>query len=458
MKTSHEIDFCHGPLFKQMLVFSFPLLLSCILQLSFQAADLVVIGRFASAESLGAVGATEALCNLLLTIAFGLAVGVNIIVAQAVGAKDKKRISNAVHTSLLVSLISGFFLLFLSLATSRWLLRLMLVPEEVFKRSCLYMLGFSFSIPPMVFYNFGSAIMRSVGDTRRPLYYLTISGVVNVILNLVFVISFKMDVSGVAWATAISQLLSAVLITRALYHEKSAIRFIPSELRIDPGDLKQLLRTGLPAGVQCGCFSISNMIIQGAVNSLGTLALAGNTAASMLESYIYIIAYSTSQAAVSIVGQNYGGNKPKRILTSVKQCNIAASVAMAVTGVLMLVFGRPCLRAFTDVPEAIQWGMDRLYIVLPTYFLCATMDNYSGALRGLGNSIVPAAISFVFVIVMRILWVFLVFPIWPNLLCLMISYPISWLLATIGNGIAFHRFFRSIFFKNGRPYLSLRKA
>lgn len=445
MTDKNEIDFCHGPLFKQILVFSLPLLLSSVLQLSFSAADLIVIGRFASAESLGAIGATEALCNLLLTLAFGLSVGVNIIVAQAVGAKDDERIGRAVHTSLLVSIISGLILLVSSLVFSSPLLRLMLVPEEVFSRSRLYMVGYSFSIPPMVFYNFGSAILRSVGDTRRPLYYLTISGVVNVILNLVLVICFDLDVAGVAWATAISQFLSAALVARALHREKSAIRFHPSRLRIDPRDLRQLLWTGLPAGVQCACFTISNMIIQGAVNSLGTLALAGNTAAVMLESYIYLIAYAFSQAAVSIVGQNYGGNKPMRIMRSVRQCNGTAVVAMIAAGLLLLVFGRPCLRAFTDVPEAIEWGMERLYIVLPTYFLCATMDNYSGALRGLGNSLVPAVISLVFVILLRILWVFCVFPLRPDLLCLMLSYPLSWTLATVGNRIAFHRVFRTIF-------------
>ena len=445
MKSKNEIDFCHGPLFKRMLAFVLPLILSSILQLSFNAADMAVIGRFASVESLGAVGGTAALCNFLLTIAMGLAVGVNVVVAHAVGAGDEQRISDSVHTSILVAIAGGFLFMFVSLVAARPLLELMRIPENVFERSCLYMRIFSYCIPPMVFSNFGSAILRAVGDTKRPLYYLSIAGVINVALNLLFVIRYDMDVAGVAWATAISQCFSAALVAIALYREQGAIRLIPSKLRINTKHFANLARIGLPAGIQSACFSASNMIIQSAVNSLGTLALAGNTAAHSLEGFIYVIGHAFSQAIVSIVGQNFGGNHPRRLMRSVRLCCASASVAMAISGAFLLLFGRTCLHAFTTDPDAIEWGFDRMSIILPTYFICAVMDIFSGALRGIGLSLAPTAISLFFVILLRILWVFFVFPIWPTMICLIISYPLSWIMATIANNLVFKTKIREIF-------------
>ena len=445
MKSRNEIDFCHGPLFQRMLAFVFPLILSSLLQLSFNAADMAVIGRFASVESLGAVGGTAALCNFLLTFAMGLGIGVNVVVSHAVGAGEAKRISRSVHTSLLVALYGGLLFMIVSLLAARPLLGLMRVPEKVFERSCLYMRIFSYGIPPMVFYNFGGAILRSIGDTKRPLCYLSAAGAINVALNLLFVIRFDMDVAGVAWATVISQGCSALMIALALAREKGPLRLIPSQLRIDPELFSGLLRIGLPAGVQSACFSFSNMIIQSAVNSLGTLALAGNTAAHALEGFVYVIGYAFSQAVVSIVGQNYGGNHPARIRASIRQCGISATVAMLATGLPLLFFGRTCLRAFTMDPGAIEWGIDRMSIILPTYFMCSMMDLSSGALRGIGRSLAPTIISLVFVILLRVIWVFFVFPLWPTMTCLIISYPVSWILATSANALVFRKNMRDIF-------------
>ena len=445
MKTKNEIDFCRGPLFQSTLAFVVPLIFAGILQLSFNAADMAVIGRFASVESLGAVGGTAALCNFLLTIAMGLAVGVNVVVAQAVGAKDDRRIGRAVHTSILVALAGGILFMGVSLLAAKPLLGLMRVPEKVFDRSCLYMTIFSFCIPPMVFYNFGSAILRAVGDTKRPLYYLTAAGVINVVLNLLFVIRYDLDVAGVAWATVASQVFAALLVGRALWLEKGPIRLVPSRLRLAHREFSGLIRIGLPAGIQSACFSASNMIIQSAINSLGTLALAGNTAAHALEGFIYVIGHAFAQAIVSIVGQNYGGRHPERIGRSVYLCNVSATVAMSESGLLLLAIGRTCLRAFTTDPVAIDWGFERLCIILPTYALCAIMDIYSGALRGIGESLIPTVISLIFVILLRILWVFLVFPLWPTMASLVLSYPISWALAIVAGRIVFHRKLRERF-------------
>ena len=451
MKSKNEIDFCHGPLFKRILLFVIPLILSSVLQLSFNTADMAVIGRFASVESLGAVGGTATLCNFLLTIAMGLSVGVNVVVAHAVGAEDNKRISESVHTSLLVALGGGFLFMIISLLAARPLLILLRIPDNIFERSRIYMRIFSYGIPPMIFYNFGSAILRAVGDTKRPLFYLSAAGIVNVSLNLLFVIRYHMDVAGVAWATAISQLFSAFLVGRALYREKGAIRLIPSQLKIKREHFANLCRIGLPAGIQSACFSVSNMIILTAINSLGTLALAGNTAAHSLEGFIYMIGHAFSQAIVSIVGQNFGGNHPRRLMRSMRQCCVSATVAMTLSGALLLLFGRTCLHLFTTDVGAIEWGFDRMSIILPTYFICAVMDILSGGLRGIGLSLAPTAISLFFVILLRILWVFFVFPICPSMTCLMISYPLSWLMAAIANHMVFQKKIKEIFGPNLMP-------
>lgn len=445
MKSSREIDFCKGPLFRQTLVFTFPLLVSGFLQLSFNAADMAVIGRFGSVESLGAVGATTSLCYFLLTIAVGLSVGVNVVVAQSIGAKDNERTGTAVHTSMLLALICGAALLVAGLFTATRLLDLMRVPADVFERSRLYLTIFILGIPGTIFYNFGGAVLRSTGDTRRPLLYLVISGVANVLLNLLFVIRFRLDVAGVAWATVLSQLLAAALVGRALHGEKGAIRLVFRKLRIDRGHLLNLLRIGLPAGGQSACFSISNMIIQSAVNTLGTLVVAGNTASSTLEGFVYFIGGAFSQAAVSIVGQNFGGNKPGRIVRSVRLCTASSAVAMLAAGALMIRYGRSCLGFFTSNPEAAAWGFKRMAVMLPVNFIGAAMDIYSSALRGIGRSMAPTAITFFFVILMRIAWVFCVFPVWPSLTCLMLSYPITWTLATAGDVWVFRRAMRDIF-------------
>ena len=346
---------------------------------------------------------------------------------------------------MLLALICGAVLLVAGLFTSTPLLELMRVPEDVFERSRLYLNIFILGIPGIIFYNFGGAILRSTGDTHRPLYYLVISGVTNVLLNLLFVIRYHLDVAGVAWATVLSQLLAAFLVGRALHGEKGAIRLVFSKLRLDREHMLNLLRIGLPAGGQSACFSISNMIIQSAVNTLGTLVVAGNTASSTLEGFVYFIGGTFSQAAVSIVGQNYGGNQPKRIVRSVNLCNLSSTVSMLVAGALMILYGRTCLGLFTSNPEAIEWGFKRMIVMLPVNFIGAAMDIYSSALRGIGRSMAPTVITFFFVILMRIVWVFCVFPIWPNLSCLMLSYPITWTLATIADIWVFRRAMHSVY-------------
>lgn len=445
MKKSHEIDFCHGPLLKQLVVFTIPLLISGLLQLSFNAADMAVVGRFGSVASLGAVGSTTSLCYFLITIAVGLAIGVNVVVAQAIGSGDKEWTSRSVHTSMLMALVCGLFFMTTGYFAARPLLSLMRVPDDIFGLAGRYLTIFTFGIPPTIFYNFGSAILRSSGDTRRPLYYLLASGLTNVALNVLFVVVFHLDVAGVAWATVLSQLLAATLVGRALVHEEGALKLHLSRLRFDGEHVRNLLRIGLPAGGQSACFSISNMIIQSGVNTLGTLAVAGNTSSSSLEGFVYIIGAAFSQGAISVVGQNFGGNHPKRIWRSVKLCNVISFWTMIVASSLMICFGRTCLGLFTSDPGAIEWGFKRMVIMLPVNFIGASMDIYSSALRGIGRSMAPTAITFFFVILMRIFWVFCVFPVWPTLTCLMLSYPITWTMATIADIWVFNRAMRQIY-------------
>ena len=447
--NKYQIDMCRGPLFGQIVLFSVPLMLSGLLQLFFNAADLIVVGRFASHEALAAVGATSSLTALIVNVFMGLSVGTNVLVANFFGAKDRKNVSRTVHTAILMAIFGGIVLAVIGIGLATPLLRLMATPENVIAKSSLYMWIYFAGMPFIMLYNFGSAVLRAVGDTRRPLYYLLFAGIVNVVLNLFFVLVCGMDVAGVAIATVVSQGIAAALVIRCLRNARDACRLRMRNLRIDPVILKRMLWIGLPAGIQGMFFSLSNITIQSSVNSFGSLAIAGNTAVVSLEGFIYIGSNAFHQTVVSFAGQNLGGGQYDRIRRSIIYCALCSSAVCIVMGYGFFLNGHALLSIYNSTPEVINWGMLRMNILFSTYFLCGIMDVMSGALRGLGRSVMPAVITLIGVCVLRIVWVYTVFPVHPTMGNLMLSYPITWAITAAANGYYLYIVCRKLFRQSG---------
>ncbi len=425
-KNKYEMDMCSGSLLPKILLYSLPLMLSGILQLLFNAADIVVVGRFAGNDALAAVGSTSSLINLLVNVFMGLSVGTNVMVARFYGAGQKKELEEMVHTAILTSIVSGVILIFVGLALSRPALLLMDTPENVIDQSVLYIRIYFVGMPAMMLYNFGSAVLRAVGDTRRPLYFLMIAGVINVVLNLFFVISLSMGVAGVALATIISQAVSAILVLLCLMRSESDYRVELKKLRIVKDKMLKMIQIGLPAGMQGALFSVSNVLIQSSVNSFGSIAMAGNTAAQNLEGFVYTAMNALHQTCISFTGQNYGAKQYKRmgkILLICQGCVIVVGVLMG-TGVY-LAWGT-LLKLYSPDPEVIQYGMLRLSYICTTYALCGMMDVMVGSLRGMGYSIMPMLVSLTGACLFRIVWIMTIFKAHHSLEILYVSYPISW--------------------------------
>lgn len=426
MKKSYEIDMCNGPLLGKLLLFALPLMLSGILQLFFNAADIVVVGRFSGSHALAAVGATSALINLLVNLFIGLSIGTNVLTAQYYGAKDKEGIHQTVHTSVLVSIMGGLILIVIGVLLAEPLLELMATPEEVLGQATLYMRIYFCGMPGMMLYNFGAAILRAIGDTRRPLYFLLTAGVLNIILNMFFVIVFHMGVAGVALATIISQALSAALVVRCLTQMDGMCRLFLRQLKIYPDKLIRIVKIGLPAGLQGAVFSISNVLIQSSVNSFGAIAMAGNTAASNLEGFVYTSMNAVYQTALSFTSQNIGAGKYARIGQILRRCVAIVTVVGLTLGGMMVLFSHPLLGIYSTDAEVIAYGTRRLLIICLPYFLCGIMDTMVGMLRGMNYSVLPMIVSLAGACGLRILWIFTVFRISHSLFTLYISYPITW--------------------------------
>lgn len=434
---TYEMDMCHGPLFRKILVFTLPLILSGILQLLFNAADVIVVGQFAGSESLAAVGSTSSLTNLLVNLFIGLSVGVNVLVARFYGARQEQEAQETVHTAVVISVLGGIVLAFLGIWLAKPLLTLMDTPDDVIRYSVLYMRIYFAGMPVMLLYNFGSAILRAIGDTRRPLYFLAVAGVINVILNLVFVICFHMGVAGVATATVISQCVSAVLIVRCLMKSEGCIRLQPEKLRIHWGKLAKTARIGLPAGVQGMLFSISNVLIQSSVNSFGSIAMAGNTAGQNVEGFVYTSMNAVHQTAVSFTGQNLGGKQYKRINQILVECVLFVTVIGLVLGNGAYLLGDRILGIYSSDAEVVAYGMERLSIICTTYCLCGIMDVMVGVIRGLGYAVLPMIVSLMGACVFRIIYIYTVFEWNRTLHTLYISYPISWAMTAAVHIICF---------------------
>ena len=429
MRRKHyEVDMLNGPLVRPILMFSIPLMLTGILQLLFNAADIVVVGQFAGSTALAAVGSTSALINLIVNVFMGMSIGASGVVAQHYGASRYKDVSESVHTAMGLSLVCGVIVTVFGIALSRPLLQAMGTPEDVLDQAALYMKIYFAGMPATMMYNFGAAILRAIGDTRRPLYYLFIAGAINVLFNLIFVIVFHMGVAGVALATVISQCVSVVLIVLCLMRSDGCIRLDPRRVRISRDKFAQMMRVGLPAGLQGSIFSISNVLIQSAVNSFGSVVMAGNAASANLEGFVYTSMNAIYQANLTFTSQNVGARRLERVGLILSRCQLTVTVVGAALGWLVYALGPELLRLYTNDPLVVEMGMKRLSIIATTYFVCGWMDVMVGSLRGMGSSILPMVVSILGACVLRIVWIYTIFAMDRTLTTLYVSYPVSWII------------------------------
>lgn len=425
---SYTMNMCEGPLFGKILLFSVPLMLSSILQLLFNAADVIVVGNFAGSQSLAAVGSTGSLVNLLTNLFVGLSVGVNVAVARFLGAGETKRIGKTVHTAILLSILSGVFLAFAGILFAGTLLRWMSSPEDVIGLATKYLRIYFLGMPAVMLYNFGSAILRAAGDTKRPLYYLSLAGVVNVVLNLIFVIGFDMGVAGVGTATVVSQYISALLVMRCLMREEGALQLKLKELKLHWDVVGVLLQIGLPAGIQGTIFSLSNVVIQSSINSFGSTVMAGSAASANLEGFVYVAMNAFHQTAMTFTSQNFGAGKKERIVRILLLCQGLVVAVGIVLGNGAYLFGEQLLGVYSRDEAVIRAGMNRMQYICCFYAICGVMDVMVGALRGIGYSVMPMIVSLLGACGLRLLWIATVFAKVHTEQVLYLSYPISWFL------------------------------
>ncbi|MDO4321114.1 MAG: MATE family efflux transporter [Lachnospiraceae bacterium] len=428
-KQEQTVDMLHGPLAGKIIVFTIPIMISGILQLLFNAADIIVVGRFAGSNALAAVGSNSALINLLVNLLVGLSIGSAVTVAFYYGASELDQVNETIHTSVALSVIGGIVCGALGFFISPVLLKLMGTPKNIIGQATLYLKIYFLGIPAMSVYNFGSAILRSLGDTKRPLYYLVVGGITNVVLNVILVAAFHLDVAGVAIATVVSQTISALLTLRHMSRMEEAIRLRWRSIRISRAKLARIARIGVPAGIQSTIFSLSNVLIQSSVNSFGELAVAGNSAASNIEGFIYIAMNSFYQAAQTFTGQNVGGRKYERINKVFFNCLAMVTVTGLVLGTVLYHFAYPLLNIYLPGNDAaIEYGIARMGIIAVTYFLCGIMEVFSGMLRGMGESVMPMVVSMIGSCLLRVVWIYTVFAAHRTLPVLYLSYPVSWIV------------------------------
>lgn len=447
MKSNkYEIDMCNGSIMDKLVSFALPLMLSGILQLMFNAVDIIVVGRFSGSEALAAVGSTTALINVFTNLFIGISLGANVLAARFFAAGRKEEMSETVHTSITLALISGIFMAFVGLVFSKGALELMGTPEDVIGLSTLYMRIYFMGMPFFMLYNYGAAILRAVGDTKRPLYFLIIAGVINAGLNMVLVIVFGLGVAGVGIATVFSQMVSCVLVLTCLCRTEGSYKLSFSKLSMKGYYLKQIFQVGIPAGIQSTVINFSNALLQSSVNSFGSTAMAGYTAANNILGFLYVSINSVTQACMSFTSQNFGVGKYKRMDRVLIDCMILSVGAALVLGCGAYFFGAEILQIYTEEADVIQCGVEILSITTVPYFLCGIMDLFPGALRGMGYSAVPMVLSIIGTVGMRVLWIFEFFPQHRSLYFLFISYPASW-IATIVMQVVCYYFVRKHCYK-----------
>lgn len=439
MVKAYSIDMTSGPILPKLLKLTLPLMLSSVLQLLFNAADIIVVGNFASDNSLAAVGSTTALVNLMTNLFLGLSTGANVLTSRYMGSGNNEKVSRTIHTSIFLALISGLFLTIVGIIFADKLLLLMKAPPEVLELSALYLRIYFVGMIAMMIYNFGSSILRSKGDTKRPLYFLAFSGVINVVLNLIFVILLKMDVAGVALATIISQCISAVLILRCLINETDAFQFQFKQLRLDRNIVAKLLKIGIPAGFQGVVFSLSNVVIQSSINSFGPIAMAGSAAAASIEGFVWVSMNAFSQGALTFMSQNIGAKKYSRINKIAFIACACGALTGLILGNLAYIFGEPLIGIYDSRPEVIESGMIRMSLVCCLYFSCGLMDCIVGSIRGMGYAVTPTIVSLLGACGIRLLWIFTGFrlPQFHTEFMLFMSYPVSWTITFFAHFICF---------------------
>ena len=415
-----------GPLLPKILAFSGPLVLTGILQLLYNAADVIVVGNYAGHEALAAVSSTGALINLLVNVFMGLSVGASVVIARNYGARDVQAMRKAEHTAMTIALYMGVGVGIFGFFAARPLLRLMDSPPDVIDGAALYVRIYFLGMPANMLYNFGAATMRAVGDTKRPMYYLMLAGMVNVLLNLLLVIVFHLDVAGVAIATVASQVVSMVLVLLCLFRTRGVTQLNLQECRIDGRSLKEIVRIGLPAGLQGSLFSISNVLIQSSVNSFGSLVVAGNGVASNIEGFVYTAMNAQHQADMTFASQNFGAGRADRVRKTLWCCLGIVTVTGLAMGLLIWLFGAPLMGLYNSDPRVISNGLIRMGIIMPTYFICGLMDVMVGQLRGVGYAVMPMIVSLTGACLLRIVWILTVFTQWHTLTVLYMSYPVSW--------------------------------
>ncbi|MBQ9336834.1 MAG: MATE family efflux transporter [Lentisphaeria bacterium] len=442
--SKYNIDMTHGPLFSKIVLFTIPLIITNVMQLMFHAADLIVLGQFADPKAMAGVGATNGLTTFMINLFLGLSTGVHVLTARYTGAKDPRNLARTVHTSMAVAFYGGIVMAAVGFLLCRPILKLMATPSVILDKACIYMWIYCAGMPFVIIYNFGGSVMRAMGDTRRPLIFMVIAGLTNVLLNLFFVLVCHWDVAGVAVATKISNAVSAILVLRVLTRSRDASRLFWNRIKIHWPTFKNLAKIGLPAGLQGCCFSIANITIQSTINSFGPMAIAGNTTSQSLEGIVNTCNHAAYTTAISFVGQNHGAQKYKRIVKSIFYVAIFVIFVNAL-GWLFYVYGRPLLNIYNPNPEVIRWGMIRFRIMMLTYFLCGFMNTVTGAMRGLGYSITPTIVSLTGACFFRIAWIIFIFPLNPKMETLIFSYPSSWTMVTIINGILLYFVIRGMF-------------
>ena len=434
----NEMDMTTGPLMKKLVAYAVPVVITGILQLLFNAADVIVVGRFAGRTALAAVGSTTSLINLMVNLFMMISIGVNVAVARYYGAHEPIEVSKTVSTAMTMSVIIGLFVGIFGIVASRPMLVLMGSPSDVLDQAALYLRIYFMGIPAFMVYNFGAAVLRAVGDTQRPMKFLTISGIINVILNLITVICFRMGVAGVAIATAASQYVSAVFIVMSLITTESCVHLEVKEMRIYKDKLFEILRIGLPAGMQSLLFSITNVMIQASVNSFGSTIMAASSASANIEGFVYTAMNSVTQTAMAFTGQNMGARKYERIGSIMKKCMILVSVVGGGMGLICCLFSNGMINIYANGdPEVIFWGVQRLRIVTSLYLLMGLSDTVVGTMRGMGNSTLPMIISVFGICAFRILWLYTAFARVPTFAMLLVGYPVSWAVTLIGQLICY---------------------
>ena len=435
--NKYEIDMCNGTLMDKLISFSLPLMLSGILQLLFNAVDIIVVGRFTGSQALAAVGSTTALINIFTNLFIGISLGANVLAARFYASGKEKEMSETVHTSITLALISGLVMALAGVLLARFALNLMGTPNDVIDQSVLYMRIYFLGMPFFMLYNYGAAILRAVGDTKRPLFFLVISGMTNAVLNLVLVIVFHMGVAGVAIGTIVSQLISSILVLRCLYTSNTSYRLYFSKLGIKTQYLKQIFQVGIPAGIQSTVINLSNALLQSSVNSFGSVAMAGYTAANNIFGFLYMSVNAVTQSCMSFTSQNYGVKKLKRMDRVLLDCMILSVGVTLTLGCGAYFFGTELLKIYTSDADVIRCGVEVLAFTTVPYFCCGIMDLLPGALRGMGYSGVPMILSIIGTVGTRIVWIFGLFPAHRSLSFLFISYPVSWILTILMQAVYF---------------------